>query len=267
MTALPGPTTVDEAFFAPLAGLAAAARLWPCREFSDDDWLRFNIHRVLGAVPSGRGFLQEHAPRSECGPTRSNYFASLDSERRAALARDVNLALVASSPVPDRLAGIPELARHRVFAVDGHWHANAARDPRDGGAKAPAGHFSGLDLGSHFLRHLAVAESPHEHDMSVLKRLKPAGLRQGVPKGPRVLVVYDRGGIGFACRKRCRQECAVYFLGRVKAGMVFEHLMDRPAPPGRPGGPGRGARPAGAHAGRGADGGRGLPRAGEREVL
>src|ERR1035437_9437636 len=45
------------------------------------------------------------------------------------------------------------------------------------------GHFYSLNLRTHTLRHLAAAEGLHEHDMSALKRVKPKGLRQGVPKG------------------------------------------------------------------------------------
>ena len=47
------------------------------------------------------------------------------------------------------------------------------------------GHFYSLNL----LRHLAAGEGWHEHDMSALKRIKPKGLRQGVPKGRRVLLI------------------------------------------------------------------------------
>jgi hypothetical protein len=62
--------------------------------------------------------------------------------------------------------------------------------------------------------------------MSALKRVKPKGLRQGVPMGRRALVVYDKAGIDFAYWKRCRQECAVYFLSRVKEGMVYDWLAE-----------------------------------------
>lgn len=63
--------------------------------------------------------------------------------------------------------------------------------------------------------------------MSALKRLKPTGLRQDVPKGKRVLLIYDKAGIDFDYWKRCRHECAVYFLSRVKEGMVFNWKESR----------------------------------------
>jgi hypothetical protein len=60
--------------------------------------------------------------------------------------------------------------------------------------------------------------------MSALKRIKPKGLRQGVPKGRRVLLIYDKAGIDFGYWRRCRQECAVYFLSRVKENMVYDWI-------------------------------------------
>ena len=131
---------------------------------------------------------------------------------------------VADERLHDRLAQIPELAAYACFAGDGHWHQPAAHDPRPGGAHVAVGPFYSLNLRTHTLRHLAAAEGLHEHDMSALKRIKPRGLRQGVPKGRRVLVVYDKAGIDLAYWKRCRQECAVYFLSRLKEGMVYTRV-------------------------------------------
>src|SRR4029077_18340271 len=51
--------------------------------------------------------------------------------------------------------------------------------------------------------------------------------RQGVPQGRRVIIVYDKAGIDFAYWKRCRQECALYFLSRPQEGMVFGWLENR----------------------------------------
>jgi Transposase DDE domain len=141
----------------------------------------------------------------------------------------VNQTLIhaARASLHDRLADIPELANYECFASDGHWHKAAAHDPRHEGAKMAVGHFYSLDLRRHTLRHLVAGEGLHEHDMSALKRVKPKGLRQGVPKGKRVLIVYDKAGIDLGYWKRCRQECAVYFVSRVKENMVFDWLDNR----------------------------------------
>jgi hypothetical protein len=186
------------------------------------------VQRVLEACESGRGFLQEHGLRFDNPPGYDNYFASLKSPRRRDVTRQVNAALIAAleSKVCDRLADIPELARYACFAADGHWHKAAVHDSRHEGRKMAVGHFYALNLRTHTLRHLAAGEGLHEHDMSALKRIKPKGLRQEVPKGTRVLTIYDKAGIDFDYWDRCRRECAVYFLSRVKENMVFEWMED-----------------------------------------
>jgi len=221
--------TVNELFFQPLEqAIATATRLWPCPEFPDDIWMRMGIQRVLEASESGRGFLQEHGLRFDNPPDYANYFASLRSERRRDLAREVNLSLIPmiEAKVGDRLADIPELSQYACFAGDGHWHKAAVHDQRHEGSKMAVGHFYALNLRTHTLRHLAAGEGLHEHDMSALKRIKPKGLRQGVPKGTRVLTIYDKAGIDFDYWDRCRRECAVYFISRVKENMVFEWIED-----------------------------------------
>jgi hypothetical protein len=179
--------TVNELFFQPLQdAIATASNLWPCPEFPDDVWIRMGVQRVLEASESGRGFLQEHGLRFENPPDYNNYFASLKSERRRDLAREVNCNLIATveAKIADRLADIPELAKYACFAADGHWHKAAVHDPRHDGSKMAVGHFYALNLRTHTLRHLAAGEGLHEHDMSALKRIKPKGLRQGVPRAP-----------------------------------------------------------------------------------
>ena len=222
MTVSKNIPNVNDAFFQPLAGLAAAsAAARPCPELSDENWMRLGLQRVLESSPSGRGFLQEHGPRFEGTPKHSNYFASLHSERRLSVLQDVNLALLDSAKFDDRLAELPELSNYECFALDGHWHQAATHDPRHEGVKMAVGHCYSLNLRGHQLGHLTAAEGLHEHDMSMLKRLTPRGLRQRVRKGRRVIIVYDKAGIDFGYWKRCRHECAVYFLSRPKEGMVF----------------------------------------------
>ena len=224
------PNTVDEAFFKPMSGLAAdSSHTRSCPEFSDENYLLCGVQRVLESTTSGRAFLQEHGPRLTQAPTQSNYFATLHSPRRLALLADVNQRLLTSATkaLQDRLAEIPELATYQCFAVDGHWHKAAAHDPRHEGTKMAVGHFYSLNLRTHTLRPLATGQGWHEHDMSALKRIQPKGLRQGVPKGQRVLIVYDKAGIDFDYWKRCRQECAVYFLSRAKENMVLEWVASQ----------------------------------------
>lgn len=227
MSVIQKPTTVDQAFFQPLDGLAVASpRTRPCPDFPDEDFIRLGVQRVLEMSESGRGFLQEHGLRFENTPGHSNYFAALHSARRCEVLQDVNLALLtaANARLHDRLKDIPELARYECFAQDGHWHKAATHDARHDGVKMAVGHFYSLNLRTHTLWHLAAAQGLHEHDMSALKRIRPKGLRQGVPQGKRVLIIYDKAGIDFSYWKRCRHECAVYFISRVKEHMVFDWI-------------------------------------------
>lgn len=230
MPTTPTNTTVNQSFFEPLEGLAAqSVASKPCPEFSDDDYLRLGVQRVLESSESGRAFLQEHGVRFENTPELGNYFATLRSARRCEVLRDTNLRLVstANQALHDRLADIPELASYECFAGDGHWHKAAVHDPRHEGTKMAVGHFYALNLRTHSLQHLVAGEGLHEHDMSALKRVKPKGLRQGVLKGKRVLMIYDKAGIDLGYWKRCRQECALYFISRLKENMVFDWLESR----------------------------------------
>lgn len=225
---------MNDAFLAPIAGLAEASKhSYPCPEISDAAWVRLGIQRVLEEVPSGRGFLQEHGPRFDLSLKSSNYFTSLRSTRRTAMLQEVCDAVVQAVHTGDidRLGHLPELARYVCFAVDMHWHKAGAHDERHDAKKVSVGHTFSLNMHDHSLRHLAAAEGKHEHDMSVMERLKPKGLRQAVPKGKRALVVYDRAGIDLAFWKRCRHENAVYFLSRTKSNMIFEWADEQPWDP------------------------------------
>ena len=176
---------VNDAFFQPLAGLAAASpHHGPSLEFTDEHWLRLGLQRVLETVPSGRAFRQEHGPRFDSMPGRSNYFYANASPRRLDLAGDVNHALLAAATLPDRLEHLPELAKYECFALDGHWHQAAAHDARHDGTKMAVGHFYSLDLRGHQLRHLAVGEGLHEHDLSVRETPPTLGPASGRAQGP-----------------------------------------------------------------------------------
>lgn len=225
----PSTDSVSNLFYQPLhEAFPSLENRYPCPELDDELWLRIGVERVLHALPSGRAFLQEHALRFARLPKVSNYFESLKSARRADLAAEAarEVCALAEASLADRLADIPELDGYRVFALDGHWVRGASHDPRDSSGKVATGHFYSLNLRHHTLRHLSVSEYAHENDLHALKRLQPKGLRHGTPKGHRTLVIYDRAAIDFAFWGRCRKECAIYFVSRVKEGMVLEYLYE-----------------------------------------
>ena len=220
--------TVNEAFFNPLAGLAPQSSHCSSNPgFSDQHYLNLGVQRILEASDSGRGFLQEHGLRY-AAPTLSTYFYAFQSQRRLEMLTEVSRLFLVETDnrLRDRLPQIPELKRYQCFAMDGHWHKAAVHDLRHDGTKMAVGHFYSLNLRTHSLRHLTAGEGLHEHDMSALKRIKPKGLRAGVPKGTRTIIIYDKAAIDFQFWHRCRQECAVYFISRVKKGMVFELVRE-----------------------------------------
>jgi hypothetical protein len=222
--------TVGDLFFKPFyQHFSSLDNRHHCPAFDDELWFRAGIERIIEGLPSGRAFLQEYAPQWDEIPSHSNYFESFKSSRRADMAQEMNLKILAQAEhsLEDRLADMEELTDYEVFALDGHWHKGAIHDPKRSGKKDSTGHFYSLNLRYDTLRDLAVNAYSKEHDMHVLKRLKPTGLRQGVERGRRVLIVYDKAAIDFKYWKRCKKETAVYFLSRVKEGMVFEILEER----------------------------------------
>jgi hypothetical protein len=223
--------TIDELLFQPIDQVFDfLSNRRHCPVLDDLSWLRMGIRRVLDEEGSGRGFLQVNCVRFKKLPTVRNYFHSLCSPRRMDLTNELNLKVLelAKSIFNDRLADLTELDKYEVYSMDGHWHRGATHGPNSAGSKVSTGHFYALDMRRHLLRDLGVNEYPKENDMHVLKRLKPTGLRHGVARGNRVLNIYDRAGIDFDFWRRCQKECAVYFLSRVKEGMVFERLFDLP---------------------------------------
>lgn len=219
-----------QGFFAPLRqAWAAATHRRLCPELTDEAWLLLGVRRALENQPSGRGFLQHLAACGVAAPERSHFFETLKSARRLALVAEVARAVARNLPALDS-SGIldgPELVAFDLYAGDGHFHGAAAHDPRMGeeGGKDAVGHFFCLNLRTHALSHLSVAdqiERRKEHDMRALKRLDIEVLRQGAPKGRKVLMVWDRAGIDFQAWHRWKHIAGLYFLSREKENMKLE---------------------------------------------
>ncbi len=91
--------------------------------------------------------------------------------------------------------------------------------------KYATGHLYTLDLRSHAMSHLTVAdqvERNKEHEMRALKRQTADVLRQGAPKGRKVLYVWDRAGIDFRQWFEWKHQSGIYFLSRQKDNMILE---------------------------------------------
>ncbi len=218
--------SVAQRFFLPLEQfLPLCQHLRACPALPDRDWLCLLVQRVLHAVPSGRAFLQEHAPACSVSPELTTFFESLRSTRRLALVDELNhrLRSLLRQRLPDRLAVYPELDNFDVFAGGGHWPPAAVHDAPTNGTRYATVHFFGLNLRHLGVFHLTAAdriERLKEHDMRALKRLEVRTLRQDAPTGRQVLWVWDKAGIDFRQWHRWKQSAGIYFVSRPKENMT-----------------------------------------------
>ena len=223
-------STFAQDFFLPLVEeILRAEHQRVCPELSDLEWMTLGVSRALDDHPSGRGFLQNLQASGAKAPEVSHFFESLKSERRLALSAEVCLAL-SKRPPPQTdhlLCQAKELEDFDLYAGDGHFHAAAAHDQPVDGTKYATGHFYALNLRSHALSHLCVAdqvERKKEHDMRALKQLEITTLRQAAPLRRKVLYVWDRAGIDFRWWYQIKQRSGIYFLSREKVNMRLDAI-------------------------------------------
>jgi hypothetical protein len=198
-----------------------------CNTLPDDEWVKTGLLRILSQEPSGRAFLQKLSDSGGSDLKRSLFFETLKSRRRLKLCRDVSLSLygtVRSKNLQlDPFARFSELDGYDIHAGDGHYHEAAVHDIRKDGKKYPTQHFYSVDLRSHALRHLTLADTSgirkREHDTRALKRLEVETLRQSAPKGRKVIYVWDRAGIDFLQWFKWKHLAGIYFLSREKKNM------------------------------------------------
>ena len=224
-----------------------------CPALDDSLWLEAGVRRCLGIFQSGRDFLQQLADQHDTRVLISTFFESLKSKRRLLLVDEI-LGQVRSSmrrELPDPFAGHKCLDDFDIHAGDGHFIAAASHDkakPRTSKStksdqpgmpdpstattrvattKYATGHLYTLDLRSHGMNHLTVAdqiERKKEHEMRALKRQAADTLRQGAAKGRKVLYIWDRAGIDFRQWFQWKNQSGIYFLSREKDNMKLEVL-------------------------------------------
>ena len=220
-----------------------------CPALGDATWMEAGIRRCPGIFQSGRDFLQQLADihQPEIGIT--TFFESLKSRRRLRLL-DEQLAqsrLIMRRDMPDAFSHFKSLDDFDLYAGDGHFIAAACHDaPKSRGysvasqtdpttrvatTKYATGHLYTLDLRSHAMSHLSVAdqiERKKEHEMRALKRQTAENLRQGAAKGRKVLYVWDRAGIDFRQWFDWKHSAGIHFLSREKDNMNLEVLGKHP---------------------------------------
>ena len=223
------PSLCLQHFLAPVSSLLAKAKYQrSCPELSDQQWLQLGLRRVLEDHPSGRAFLQTLSVSGCATPSLSHFFESLKSGRRLALLTEVSNAFAKTLPslLPASWESLPELSNMDLYAGDGHFQEAAVHDSPalEKGIKYATGHFFALNLRSHALVHLTVADQltrKKEHDMHALKKLSLSELRQGAKNGRKVLYVWDRAGIDFSKWQYWKNTGSLYFLSREKANMAL----------------------------------------------
>jgi hypothetical protein len=216
-------------FFAPaLSLIPACEHQRVCHELSDADWLRVGVHRCLMSQPSGRGFLQALGSLDpELCPANSHFFESLKSRRRLDLCAELNTRLcdLGRTQLPDALGAFAALDGFDVHAADGHFHAHAVHDPADAnGSKHAMGHLFMRNLRTGMMSHLTACDQAarkKEHDVRALKRTTIRALRQGAPKGRKVLLAYDRAIIDFRLLHEWKQGSGIYVVTRCKENLAL----------------------------------------------
>lgn len=243
-------STIHSEFFKPLfEALANTKGRRDCPVLDDSIWLEAGVRRCLELVQSGRDFLQYLADTHDTSIRVSTFFESLKSKRRGCLLDEVlNLVRGRMKRVmPDPFAGFKCLDDFDLYAGDGHFVGAACHDkavPRKGAApeakagtsrqattKYATGHIYTLDLRTHAMSHLAVADQitrKKEHEMRALKRQTIASLRQGADKGRKALYVWDRAGIDFLQWYDWKSRSGIYFLSREKSNMKLHVLGENP---------------------------------------
>lgn len=238
-------STIRDKFFEPvLEFLPTAKNRRNCPEMDDALWLESGVRRCLGIFQSGRDFLQHLA---DCHGTEvglSTFFESLKSKRRLRLLDEMvdQSRTRMSCEMPDPFAGFKSLEDFDLLAGDGHFIAAASHDKakstnrtslkthctdRQNTTKYATGHLYTLDLRSHAMSHLTVADQiarKKEHEMRSLKRQTIETLRQGAKKGRKVLYVWDRAGIDFRQWLNWKNQSGIYFLSRQKDNMNLEEM-------------------------------------------
>ena len=215
--------------------LAQADHQRSCPVLGDHDWIDTGLLRVLGNEASGRAFLEDLLNQSDgkLGLDPGQFFDALKSPRRRkhlrGLLDDLLAATPRDHPTHPGPALLPCLDDFEIFAGDGHFHAAASHDQRDAkDRKTAVGHLYTLNLRNFTANHLALSnrkaplgsgKTSKSHDMTVLKSLDRNLLRQGAPKGRKVLIIWDKAGIDFAQWQKWKQGGGLYFLSLEKDNM------------------------------------------------
>lgn len=229
---LPTANPLADQFLSPLhsALTQSSGSSRVCPSISDASFVESGLYRVLNSTDSGRDHLQRISATPGTLIKRSAYFEALKSKRRRVHMREIAQCITQkmASVVPDLIAQkLPMLDNFEVFAGDGHWHQHAAHDSANSfsGNKYATGHLYSLNLRTQALAHITAADQTQrrkEHDMRGLKRQTIDQLRQGAPRGKKVIWLWDPAGINLQEWWRWKQAGGIYFITPTKKNMLIE---------------------------------------------
>ena len=233
-------STINNKFFNPLIEVYSISdRQRNCHDLSDIDFLKLGVNRCLSLVQSGNDFLQHYQKDDLSRVKVGNFFESLKSPRRLENLLSVNYLLKSYcyDHIQDELASIEELKKWHIFAGDGHYHKAAifdkkvaSQDSKKEPTKIPTGHFFRLDMRTHHLDYMDLAQPEDgkkgEHDMKMLKRQDLESLRAKAPKGQKVFYLWDRASIDYPFWLKAKSQKGIYFATLAKSNSVTKFIRD-----------------------------------------
>ena len=232
--------SLTEQFFKPLFELYPLSNVQRyCPDLADIDYLQMGVERCASNAKSGNAFLQDYRKNDGERVRVSNFFESLKSKRRLDNQKGVNRLMNAylKDHVTDELAQIQELKNWQPMAGDGHYQKAAIFDPqtkadtsRKEPSKSATGHFFELDLRTHHIDYLDLAQpkdgKKSEHDMKMLKRQDLEQLRAGAAKGVKVLWLWDRACIDYSFWLTAKSQNGIYFATMEKSNSVTTFIRE-----------------------------------------
>jgi hypothetical protein len=173
---------------------------------NDIDFIRFGLLRGIGAVDSGRHFLQTTEDVHGVILPLSTYFKSLKSPRRTSMLEALEKQSYTShcrrmaSQGVDYLAHFQELEQYTVEAADGHFIDHACHTEKGTNGKAyAAGFIYSMNLRNGLLKPLCCITNgtKRNHEIPVLRNYIEKQNTE-VSKPEKCLYVYDKAVTDFA---------------------------------------------------------------------
>ncbi len=242
-------TDLSNIFFKPVFDVYPdSIRPYHCTSISDINYCQLGTLRCISSAKSGHEFLQHHADHNIADISADHLFNALKSGRRLENLTSINSLLAAelARKTVDPLVQFPELDQWDVTLVDGHYHKSACFDP----GSVATGHFFCLNLRNQHLRCLDLVRpddgKKRVHDTTVIRRSTAEALRNGAPKGRRVMLVWDKACIDYHLWHDLKHTSGTYFITMEKdnsaavdcsdnlvdhsdprnEGVIYDHLVN-----------------------------------------